>query len=195
MLPLFSAVKGTPGRFISLALLLTLVACTPIRYYEIQAASPALKNLNTYRWEAAALTAADGANAYEFDSKFRATVESGLKDKGYVAATSNADLIVDYRISVVTRPGIEEPAHGPHWSQDEAGNFYFTGWEEPQGTGNMLEHGVVTLSLRATKSNDLLWEGGVSKLLESGADQVDLTKGANAAAHTLLQKIPSHKKP
>lgn len=195
MLPLFSAVKGTLGRFISLALLLTLVACTPIRYYEIQAASPELKNLNTYRWEAPALAAGDGANAYKFDSNFRSAVESGLKEKGYVPATNDTDLIVDYRISVVTRPGIEETTHGPHWSQDETGNFYFTGWEEPQGTGNMLEHGVVTLSLRAAKSKDLLWEGGVSKLLESGADQVDLSKGAKSAATALLQKVPSHKKP
>lgn len=195
MISLLSEVKAAPARFLSMALLITLVACTPIRYYEIKAASPELKNLNSFRWETPALTAADGANAHEFDSKFRAAVAKGLKEKGYVAGGNNADLIVDYRISVVTRPGIEEPAHGPHWSQDETGNFYFTGWDEPQGTGNMLEHGVVTLSLRATQSKDLLWEGGVSKLLESGADQVDLSKGAKAAANALLQKVPSHKKP
>lgn len=194
MRPVFSSLREIPGYLMVLALLLALTACTPIRYYEIKAPSPALQQLQTYRWEAPALAAADGNNAYKFDSAFRAAVEKGLQEKGYSPARE-ADLVVDYRISVVPRSGTEDTAYGPHWSQDDSGNFYFVGWEDPQGTGNMLEHGVVTLSLSATASQELLWEGGVSRLLESGSDQVDIRKGASTAAQVLLQKLPAHKKP
>jgi HSP90 family molecular chaperone len=103
-----------------------------------------------------------------------------------------AEILVDYRISVVTRPGMEDTYYSPHWTSDNRGTFTFTGWQDPQGTGDMLEHGVVTLSMRATKTDSLLWEGGVSKLLRSDESEVNMAEAAKMAANALAKKIPAH---
>jgi hypothetical protein len=87
---------------------------------------------------------------------------------------------------------MDESVYGPNWVFDQHGYLSFNGWLEPQGTGEMWEHGAVTLSLRSTQNNKLLWEGGVSKLLEDGSDGIDLTTTAQSAAEALLRKIPSH---
>jgi hypothetical protein len=178
-----------PAAILSLAAMLS--SCAPTKYHEMQAASPALKGLKTYHWERPALDISSGANAQQFDARFRAEVDSGMAAKGYVYTAEKAQLLLDYRIAVVSRPGVEEPNYGPHWIRDDTGNFHFTGWEDPQGASNMLEHGIVTISMRSAQTEDLLWEGGASKLLTSGVDQVNPTSAAKTAASVLLQKIPA----
>jgi hypothetical protein len=171
---------------------LTLTSCTPITYHEIQPAAAELKTLKTYRWAVPALTSKAGARAVEFDSTFRAATEADLAKKGYSPSTDRAEILVDYHISVVTRPGMDDTYYSPHWTSDNRGAFRFTGWEDPQGTGDMLEHGVVTLSLRSAKTSDLLWEGGVSQLLRSGENKINMTEAAKIAANALAKKVPSH---
>jgi len=108
------------------AFLLVLGACTPVRYHEIQPLSPTLAKQQSWRWEAPALTSSDGANAYLFDRELRQAISEGLSAKGYRFSSEKADLVLDYRISVVTRPNENSDNYGPHWSQDNTGNFYFT---------------------------------------------------------------------
>ncbi len=168
-----------------------LNGCSSIKYREMQAPSPELKNLKTYRWERPALDAASGINAQQFDARFRADIDSGMAAKGYVYSADKAQLLLDYRIAVVSRPGIEEPNYGPHWIRDENNNFRFTGWEDPQGASSMLEHGIITISMRSVASGNLLWEGGASKLLTSGVEQINPTSTAKTAAGVLLHKIPA----
>jgi Domain of unknown function (DUF4136) len=170
----------------------TLISCTPIKYHEIQPAAAELKTLKTYRWAVPALTSKAGTRAVEFDSTFRAATEADLAKKGYMLNIDKAEILVDYRISVVTRPGMEDTYYSPHWTSDNRGTFTFTGWQDPQGTGDMLEHGVVTLSMRATKTDSLLWEGGVSKLLRSDESEVNMAEAAKMAANALAKKIPAH---
>lgn len=55
----------------------------------------------------------------------------------------------------------------------------------------MLEHGIVTLSMRAVKSGNLLWEGGVSKLLRSDVSEVDMKDAGKVAASALTRKVPA----
>lgn len=184
-------------RFATVLLLLisvpfTLTSCTPIKYHEIQPAAAELKTLKTYRWEVPALTSKAGTRAVEFDSTFRAATEADLAKKGYVLSADKAEILLDYRISVLTRPGMEDTYYSPHWTSDNRGTFTFTGWQDPQGTGDMLEHGVVTLSMRAVKTSNLLWEGGVSKLLRRDESEVDMTVAAKMAANALTKKVPTH---
>lgn len=171
---------------------LTLTSCTPIKYHEIQPAVVELKTLKTYRWVDPALTSKAGARAVEFDSTFRAATEADLAKKGYILSADKAEILLDYRISVLTRPGMENTYYSPHWTSDNRGTFTFTGWQDPQGTGDMLEHGVVTLSMRAVKTSNLLWEGGVSKLLRRDESEVDMTLAAKMAAGALTKKVPAH---
>ncbi|AQT60086.1 DUF4136 domain-containing protein [Cellvibrio sp. PSBB023] len=180
-------------RFTMLLALLSAIlsSCSSIKYREMQAASPELKGLKTYHWERPALDAASGANAQQFDATFRAEIDKGMAIKGYVYSADNAQLLLDYRIAVVTRPGIEEPNYGPHWIRDDTGNFRFTGWEDPQGASNLLEHGIITISMRATRTEHLLWEGGASKLLTSGVEQTNPVSAAKTAASVLLHRIPA----
>lgn len=175
-----------------IALPFTLTSCTPIKYQEIQPAAAELKTLKTYRWQVPALPAKAGARAVEFDQAFRAATDADLARKGYTLSADKGEILVDYRISVVTRPGMDDTYYSPHWTNDYRGNFNFTGWEDPQGTGDMLEHGVVTLSMRGAQSNNLLWEGGVSKLLRSDETEVNMTDAAKMAASALGKKIPAN---
>lgn len=182
------------NRFIVISLLFsalfTLTGCSSVKYHELKPASSSLKNLNTYRWQTLADTLSLGSNARQFDDVFKAEVNKGMAARGYILSEENAELSLDYRIAVVVRPGIDESVYEPHWTRDNMGNFRFSGWNEPQGTGNMLEHGVITLSFRSTEADELLWEIGASKLLSSGAGNVKASDAAKAAARALLVKIP-----
>jgi hypothetical protein len=171
---------------------LALTSCTSIKYHEIQPASAELKSLQYYRWETPEVTNKSGIRAVEFDTNFRAAIETDLAKKGYIKATDKAEILVDYRISVLTRPGMDDPHYSPHWTSDNRGTFMFTGWENPQGTGDMLKHGVVTLSMRAVKTSNLLWEGGVSKLLRSDESELNMTEASKIAANALAKKVPAH---
>lgn len=191
---------GLPHHTVRFAAVLTLLvsfpliltSCTSIKYHEIQPVAAELKTLKTYRWALPALTSSAGARAVEFDSAFRAATAANLAKKGYSESEDKAEILVDYRISVLTRPGMEGTYYSPHWTSDNRGAYNFTGWQDPQGTGDMLKHGVVTLSLRATKTANLLWEGGVSKMLRSDESEVDMSSAANMAATALAKKIPAH---
>lgn len=171
---------------------LSLTSCTPIKYHEIQPAAAELKTLKTYRWAVAPLSSKAGARAVEFDSTFRAATDADLAQKGYSLSVDKGEILVDYRISVVTRPGMDDTYYSPHWTSDNRGTYSFTGWEDPKGTGDMLEQGVVTLSMRAAASKNLLWEGGVTKLLRSDESEVNMTEAAKMAASALTKKIPAH---
>ncbi|MCE3252645.1 MAG: hypothetical protein K0Q67_1665 [Cellvibrio sp.] len=146
---------------------LTLSSWTSIKYHEIQPLSAELKPL-------------------------KAAIEADLAKKGYVKAADKAEILVDYRISVLTTPGMDDTFYSPHWTSDDRGTFTFTGWENPQGTGDMLKQGIVTLSMRAAKTSNLLWEGGVSKLLRSDESELDMTEASKIAANALAKKIPAH---
>jgi hypothetical protein len=188
-----SRTRGLKNLFtfsITLCFITLLSSCSTTKYHPMQAASPALKGLNTYQWERPVLDEASSKNARQFDARFRAEIERGMATKGYVYTEENAQLLLDYRIAVVSRPGIEEPNYGPHWVRDANGNFRFTNWEDQPGASGILDHGVVTLSLRSAQNQDLLWEGGASKLLESGAEQTNPKSAAKTAAAVLLQRIP-----
>lgn len=171
---------------------LALSSCTSTKYHEIQPVSAELKSLQYYRWETPEVTTKAGIRAVDFDTNFRATIEADLIKKGYIKATDKAEILVDYRISVLTTPGMEDTFYAPHWTSDNRGTFVFTGWENPQGTGDMLKHGVVTLSMRAAKTSNLLWEGGVSKMLRSDESELDMPEAAKIAANALAKKIPAH---
>jgi hypothetical protein len=171
---------------------LALSSCTSIKYQEIQPLSAELKPLKYYRWETPEVTNKAGIRAVEFDTHFRAAIEADLAKKGYVKASDKAEILVDYRISVLTTPGMEDTFYSPHWTSDNRGTFTFTGWENPQGTGDMLKQGIVTLSMRAAKTSNLLWEGGVSKLLRSDESELDMTEASKIAANALAKKIPAH---
>lgn len=179
-------------KLIAAAVFVVLVAgCTPIKYHQIQPAAAELSGLKYYRWEVPPMTSKAGQRAVEFDSSFRSATEADLAKKGYVLAADKAEILLDYRISVATQPDVGDTYYSPHWTSDNRGSFVFTGWENPQGTGDMLEHGIVTLSLRSVKSGNLLWEGGVSKLLRSDVSEVDMTGAGKAAAAALTQKVPT----
>jgi hypothetical protein len=171
---------------------LSLLSCTSIKYHEIQPLSAELKPLKYYRWETPAVANKAGIRAVEFDTHFRAAIEADLAKKGYVKAADKAEILVDYRISVLTTPGMDDTFYSPHWTSDDRGTFTFTGWENPQGTGDMLKQGIVTLSMRAAKTSNLLWEGGVSKLLRSDESELDMTEASKIAANALAKKIPAH---
>lgn len=171
---------------------LMLTSCSSIKYHEIQPTSAELQTLKYYRWETPDVTNKAGIRAVEFDTNFRAAIEADLTNKGYIKATDKAEILVDYRISVLTDPDVGDTHYSPHWTSDNRGTFMFTGWENPQGTGDMLKHGVVTLSMRAVKTSNLLWEGGVSKLLRSDESELDMSQAAKIAANALAKKIPTH---
>lgn len=171
---------------------LSLSGCSSITYHEIQPAVAELKSLKTYRWDTPDVTNKSGIRAVEFDTNFRAAIEADLAKKGYIKATDKAEILVDYHISVVTRTGMDDDHYAPHWTSDNRGTFMFTGWENPQGTGDMLKHGVVTLSMRAAKTSNLLWEGGVTKLMRSDESEINMTEASKIAANALAKKIPAH---
>ena len=173
-----------------LVLLASLVGCSSINYQEIQPVSPELKALKYYRWAVPVVTKESGARAVEFDTTFRGLIEADMEKKGYVYDVDKAEFGLDYRISVVTRPGIDAEIYAPHWTSDNRGNLTYTGWADPQGTGDMLKHGTVTLSMRSNKTDKLLWEGAVSKLMRSNEDEIDMSGAAKIAANALVGKIP-----
>ncbi|HSC68999.1 MAG TPA: DUF4136 domain-containing protein [Cellvibrio sp.] len=175
-----------------LVLLSALIGCNSINYQEIQPVAPELKALKYYRWAAPVVTKKSGARAVEFDTTFRGLIEADMKKKGYLYDVDKAELGLDYRISVVTRPGIDMEIYAPHWTSDNRGNLVYTGWSDPQGTGDMLKHGIVTLSMRSTKTDSLLWEGAVTKLMRSSEEEIDMSGAAKIAANALIKKIPKH---
>jgi hypothetical protein len=160
-----------------IALPFTLSSCSSIKYHEIQPAAAELTPLTYYRWETPAVTSKSGPRAVEFDTNFRTAIEADLAKKGYIKDANKAEILVDYRISVLTRPNMEDTYYAPH----------------PQGTGDMLKHGIVTLSMRAAKTNNLLWEGGVSKLLRSDESEINMTEASKIAANAISKKVPAHK--
>lgn len=174
-----------------LALVAVFIGCTPIKYHQIQPVSAEHQGLKYYRWEVPPMTAKAGQRAVDFDSSFRSATDADLAKKGYVLAADKAEILLDYRISVATQPDIGDTYYAPHWTSDNRGSFVFTGWENPQGTGDMLEHGVVTLSMRAVKTGNLLWEGGVTKLLRSDVSEVDMKGAGKMAAEALTRKAPA----
>jgi len=185
-----SALKLSP--ILLIPLLVTLSSCTPVKYYEIKPAAAELKSLKYYRWDMPVLTKQAGARAVEFDTTFRGLIEADMEKKGYLYDIDKAEISLDYRISVLTRPGMDTPNYSPHWTSDNRGTFTFTGWQDPQGTGDMLEHGVITLSMRSIKTTNLLWEAGVSKLLRKDESEVDVGEAAKLAANALTKKVPKH---
>ncbi len=191
-IPLPQASRFAAAFTLSLLVPFTLTSCTSIKYHEIQPVAAELQPLTTYRWETPAVTNKYGIRAVEFDTNFRTAIEADLAKKGYVKAADKAEILVDYRISVLTTPGEDGPHYSPHWTSDNRGSFYFTGWENPQGTGDMLKHGVVTLSMRSAKTSNLLWEGGVSKLLRSDESELNMAEASKIAANALAKKIPAH---
>ena len=182
----------SPFKLLSLFLIAALFAgCTPIKYQQIQPVAAELKGLKFYRWEVPPMTAKAGQRAVEFDSSFRSATEADLAKKGYVLAADKAEILLDYRISVAVQPDERDTYYSPHWTSDNRGTFSFTGWENPQGTRDMLERGIVTLSMRSVKTGNLLWEGGVSKLLRSDISEVDMTGAGKLAAAALVNKVPA----
>lgn len=187
----FLRAKSRIEKFAAFFLIVLVAGCTSIKYHQIQPVAAELKGLKYYRWEVPPMTANAGQRAVEFDTSFRSATEADLAQKGYVLAVDKAEILLDYRISVATQPDVGDTYYSPHWTRDNRGTFSFTGWENPQGTGDMLEHGIVTLSMRAVKSGNLLWEGGVSKLLRSDVSEVDMKDAGKVAASALTRKVPA----
>ena len=169
-----------------------LSSCTSTKYHELQPASAELQPLQYYRWETPNVTNKSGIRAVEFDTHFRSTVEADLAKKGYIKADDKAEILVDYRISVLTTPDTDGPTYAPQFTSDNRGTFDYVMWDTPQGTGDMLKRGIVTLSMRSAKTSDLLWEGGVSKLLRSDESELNMPEAAKIAANALTKKVPAH---
>ena len=106
-------------------------------------------------------------------------------------AQGNADLTVDYRISMipVEDPAVNE-APGLGWHLDETGEPVYDGWEHPTGMDSLMQRGLVILTLTRNSDESIAWQAGASRKMETEESTSTFKSHANKLAHKLGREIP-----
>lgn len=182
-------------RLIFCSLLITLLsACSNTEFRQLQS-SDQLGQLQGFAWDTPALTEAD-SNASKFDRSFRQAIGQQLQSKGYQPNAQAPQLLLEYNISIIQEEtrGLDAAAEGVLWSRDTYnGGIEFDGWNHSQGAYELHEKGVLLLTVRAADSRDVLWQGGVARIMEQDPDFSDLQRHAKRAAARLAKALPQHK--
>lgn len=166
-----------------------LSACNPVAYKGMETSPTNLQGLKTFQWEP--VIASDSKNQDAFDQAFREAITAQLHNKGYVSATDNADLTVDYRISMIP---VEDPAAnnspGLGWHLDGAGEPVYDGWEQPAGMDSLMQRGLVILTLTRNSDEAIAWQAGASRKIEPEESESTFKAHANKLASKLGKEIP-----
>ncbi|WP_439134616.1 DUF4136 domain-containing protein [Pseudomaricurvus sp.] len=167
----------------------TLSACNPVAYKGMETSPAKLQGLKTFQWEP--VIASDSKNQDAFDQAFREAMTAHLHNKGYVSAKDNADLTVDYRISMIP---VEDPAvnnsPGLGWHLDETGEPVYDGWEHPTGMDSLMQRGLVILTLTRNSDESIAWQAGASRKIETEESASTFKSHASKLAAKLGKEIP-----
>jgi len=178
---------------ISLFLITCLSACSQTYYREMQTSADDMSALKTFGWET---TAPSGSKMQDtFDSAFRESLSAHLQNKGYSETSGDADMSVDYRISVIPSEAIpaSDNTAGMGWRLDDAGQPIYEAWDHPAGMTELYQRGLLILTFTRTSDKAIVWQAGIARVVD-GEGQVDKLKmHASRSARQLARSLPAQK--
>lgn len=178
---------------ISLMLMLGLAACSQTYYREMQTAADDMSALKTFSWEN---TAATGSETQDiFDKAFRESLSAHLQNKGYEEVSGNADMTVDYRISVIPAEAVpaDDATAGIGWRLDETGEPVYEGWDHPTGMTELYQRGLLILTMTRASDKSIVWQAGIARVVDGEGDASQLKMHASRSARRLSRSLPSQK--
>jgi len=164
-----------------LALLLALAGCSSVSVSADRDPAVDFSRLHAYAWMKRAPTSDPIAENTLVRNRVRDAVDAALAAKGYAKDDAGrADFLVDFE--TVTRRHVDVRSW-PMWPHRR---FGWGGWNEVE----VDEYAVGTLVVGAIdpKTNDLIWRGTASRVLEG--DSGSQTK-IDEAVKALFEKFPS----
>jgi Domain of unknown function (DUF4136) len=175
---------------ISLFLIMGLSACSQTYYKEMQTAADDLSALKTFRWET---TASSGSKIQDtFDQAFRESLGAHLQNKGYNEVGADADISVDYRISVIPAEAIpaSDNTAGLGWRLDEAGQPIYEAWDHPAGMTELYQRGLLILTLTRNSDKAIVWQAGIARVIDGEGHIDQLKMHASRSARKLARSLP-----
>lgn len=178
---------------ISLLLMIGLTACSQTYYREMQTSADDMSALKTFSWES---TASTGSKIQDtFDTAFRDSMGAHLQNKGYTEVGKDADMIVDYRISVIPSEAIpaSDTTAGLGWRLDSAGQPIYEAWDRPAGMTELYQRGLLILTMTRSSDKSIVWQAGIARVVD-GEGKVDKLKvHASRSARKLARSLPKQK--
>ncbi|GAB3105590.1 DUF4136 domain-containing protein [Aestuariicella hydrocarbonica] len=176
-------------------LLATLLsACTHTYYKEMKTSVDELSAMKTFMWENPN-TDTGNSNEAVFDRAFEKSFTAQLHNKGYRSVTENPDFLVDYRISVVpssiTPTSISEEHGG--WRIGENGEPVYEGWNRPEGRSELIERGLVILTITRTLDNAIVWQAGAARTVSYEDSKGTFEGHASSSAKRIGRDLPKAK--
>ncbi|QIL91238.1 DUF4136 domain-containing protein [Microbulbifer harenosus] len=169
---------------------LGLAGCgTPTQIDRIESRSAPV-SFQTYAWGTEALSAESGAPAQlvELDSELRQVVGALMQSRGYrqVQGTDNAQMVVDYQISIVEEEFASED-NNTSWDAQFDSNAQRGVVELPDRSGAPR----VTLSVGIGPQHGMpIWGGSATKLIVRPEDRSERQRILNNAVGELLRDLP-----
>ena len=131
---------------------------------------------HTYKW-----VDAGGAHPNQIvDQEIKQSIDSQMASKGLTKTDAeNADLYLAYQVAVDQEK---------QWNAFGMGRGFGGGMG--QATSSTISNGTLVLDMYDPASKQLVWQGRVTKTLDTGANQQKQEKNLNKAMEKLLKKFP-----
>ncbi|MGH1371779.1 MAG: DUF4136 domain-containing protein [Cellvibrionaceae bacterium] len=178
---------------ISLVLMIGLSACSQTYYREMQTAADDMSALKTFSWETTATTGSKIQDT--FDTAFRDSMSAHLQNKGYTEVGDNADMTVDYRISVIPAEAIpaSDNTAGLGWRLDDAGQPIYEAWDHPAGMTELYQRGLLILTVTRSSDKSIVWQAGIARVVDGEGEIDKLKMHASRSARKLARSLPKQK--
>lgn len=172
-----------------------MTACSSLKVNERVPAAAELKNAVTYSWKSKALSSKSsvGKENANFDSNLRQAVDSVLAVKGYKLVSKNADVTMDYRITVVPGEMTAEQYRNPGLTNQmgASGRIEFNDWGNTQAESEFYERGYLALTAFAPSKPVIWWESVASKILESGDSEEHRERTVRQVVGKMMKTFPN----
>jgi Domain of unknown function (DUF4136) len=118
------------------------------------------------------------------DKRIKKAVDGQLPSKGLRSEEVNPDLRVHYHIVIDNKSALQPEPYGYHYSPY---------WVRTRMDVYQYREGTLIVDFMDSKSNNLVWRGWASSVLE--VDEIDLSEGKiNEAINKILMEYPPVKK-
>lgn len=164
-----------------------------------------LTQLNTYQWDAQALSQAqtNGYRLSDMEQTITDHVDSIMSAKGYQRVASNGDFRLDYRILIEekTTAKQDKTAHsendqapneyGLRWRFDEkGGSTEFEGLRKPQESLITYENGTLHVAA-VDPSGNTLWHAKSTRTLNSRGNEAERRAQLRIGLDQALKSLPA----
>ena len=175
-----------PGRLARPLLALAMLAgCSSFHVQVDRDPSADIARWRTWSWLPTALQAPSDQRLPDryFERKLESTVERELASKGYVAASSDPDFFVNYRLTTADRVSYQMPTgYGIDW------------WVQAHHASmDSYERGTLFIDVIDARTRTLVWRGTASARLLTSASLEKRAQRTEDVVEHILADFPPHR--